>query len=182
MRAIVWDVEIATSPDECINGWEGARRGECGISCVALHDSQSGRLHVYDEHDLETCVDHLNEADLLIGFNTIEFDTPALQGASDLDIEPEQYDILHEIWRALGHREKGFKLDDICQRLKLGQKNSNGAFATQLYRDGNFGRLFDYCMNDVHLTKMLSNYIDVHGFITDSHANILHLRTPGTEV
>lgn len=182
MRTIVWDCEIKLSPDEVPDGWEGARRGECGISCVALLDSESGRFHVYDEHGLEQCVEHLNEAELLVGFNTLEFDTPALQGAAGLDIFPDQYDILHEVWKALGTRVKGYKLDDICQRAGLGQKNSNGEYATVLYRKQHFGRLFDYCINDVHLTRKLSNFIAREGYIPDHNGNRLYLPSPGIEV
>lgn len=181
MRTLFWDIEIRLSPDEVPDGWEGARRGECGVSCVAIYDSETGRFHVYDEHDLERCVEHLNEAELLVGFNTLEFDTPALQGAAGLDIFPDQYDILHEVWKALGTRVKGYKLDDICQRLDLGRKNSNGEFATQLYRKGRFGRLFDYCIQDVHLTKSLSNYIEENGYITGPDGQFLHLPRPGVK-
>lgn len=182
MRTICWDIEIRTSPNECVDGWEGARRGECGVSCVALFDSYSGRMHVYDEHDLERCVAHLNGADLLVGFNTIEFDTPALTGVTGEDILPDQYDILHEIWKALGTRVKGYKLDDICQRAGLGAKNSNGEFATVLYKKQHFGRLFDYCMNDVHLTRKLSNHIAREGSIPGPDGALLYLPSPGVEV
>ena len=79
-KVITWDIEIMIGPDEHPDGWEGARRGECGVSCVSLYDTSTGRFHVYDEHDLEDCAAHLTSADLLVGFNTIEFDTPAFQG------------------------------------------------------------------------------------------------------
>lgn len=124
----------------------------------------------------------MNSADLLVSFNGIEFDTPCLQGFTDLDIYTEQYDILHEIWKSLGGREKGYKLTEICQRLDLGVKNNDGARATQLYRDRHFGKLFDYCMNDVHLTRKLANWINRYGYIVGVSGNWLHLEKPGVDI
>jgi uncharacterized protein YprB with RNaseH-like and TPR domain len=149
---------------------------------VAIYDTDTGRTHVYDEHDLEQCIEHLNSADLLVSFNGIEFDTPALQGVTGMEIVPDQYDILHEIWKALSTRTKGFKLDNICERLNLPRKNGNGERATDLYRDKRFGRLFDYCINDVQITRSVAHWINEHGFIVAPDGTPLELPRIGVEV
>jgi DEAD/DEAH box helicase domain-containing protein len=179
---VTWDIEIQTNPEDCIDGWDGARRGECGVSCVALFDTASGRMHIYDHHDLTECVEHLNTADLLVGFNTLEFDTPALESVVGSSILPDQYDILHEIWKANGKRFKGYRLGDICERMGLGSKNGEGARATDLFKQKRFGRLFDYCMNDVHLTRMLAQFINDHGHILSPDGLPLVMPRPDVEV
>jgi len=138
-------------------------------------------MHIYDHHDLAECVEHLNSADLLVGFNTLEFDTPALESVVGSSILPDQYDILHEVWKAIGKRFKGYRLDDICRRLNLGCKNSEGARATELFASGHFGKLHDYCMNDVHLTRMLAQHINDHGHILSPDGIPLVLPPPGVE-
>lgn len=179
MRVITFDIEIQRDPQ---GDWEAARRGASGCSCVALYDTASGRLHVYDEHDLAECVAHLNDADVLVGFNTMEFDTPILESLVQLDILPEQYDVLHEIWKAMPERTAGYKLQQICERHNLGGKNNDGAKATELYANGRFGKLFDYCMNDVHLTRKLVQYIEIHGGISTPDGGFLELPRLGVGV
>lgn len=199
MRIISYDTEIMSSIDETIDGWDGARRGDAGISCAVLYDTSTRRSHIYcagpwhpdyhmrdlwDPKDLDALLSHLNSADLLIGFNNIAFDTPALQGFTESDILPQQYDILHEVWAGLGGRRyKGFGLDALCTRLGLGSKNGeNGESAPLLYKSGRFGRLIDYCTNDVHLTRRLANYIHQHGYVTTPEGETFTIRRPDTRV
>jgi len=171
-HTITYDLEIQLDP-EAVGGWENVRHGDAGVSCVVLHDNRTDRFHIYDEHDLEECMAHLNSADVLVSFNGIEFDTPILQSITGSDVLPHQYDILHEVWKALPTRVKGYKLEDICVRLMLGQKNGDGTSATKLYRERRFGRLFDYCLNDVALTCKLVRFINQYGYIlTPDHGRL----------
>ena len=174
LHVIVYDLEIQQGPDE-VGGWENVRRGEAGVSCVVLYDSETGRFHTYDEFDLEECIAHMNQADVLVSFNGLEFDTPILQSITGLDILPRQYDILHEVWRALTSRTKGYKLSDICGRLGLGSKNFSGETAVQLYQSGRFGKLFSYCINDVHLTRRLADFIGQEGYVLTPDGERLEL-------
>ena len=174
-HVIVYDTEIKTDPTQHPGGFEAAKRGECGISCVVLYDNEDGRFHTYDEHDLEECMAHMNTADVLVSFNGLEFDTPLLQSVTGEDIWPQQYDILHEIWKALGTRVKGYKLGDVCGRLGLGAKIADGHRATELYAEGRFGKLFNYCINDVHITRMLARFIQKYGHVLTPDGEILPL-------
>lgn len=182
MRALVFDLEIIRSPHDNPDGWEAARRGECGVSCVAVHDNLPKRCFLYNEYDLEECVNHLNDADILVSFNGIEFDVPCLQGATNLTIASDQYDILHEVWRALGQRKKGYRLNEICQRLELGEKTGDGERATDMYRDGEFTKLYGYCRNDVELTRRLCNFISNNGYILTPEGEPLELSNLEVEV
>jgi DEAD/DEAH box helicase domain-containing protein len=178
MRVITWDTEIRDSPE---GQWEAARRGSCGCSCIVLYDTFTAREYVYDESLLESAVSHLNAADLLIGFNSLEWDTPLVQTLSARDVLPEQYDILNEIWKALGTRVKGYKLDDLCKRMELGEKLNNGAGAIELYRQGRFNELWEYCAQDVQLTRKLANYINETGGVLTPDGDVLAVQGPGIE-
>jgi len=154
--------------------WEAARRGDCGISCVCLYDTDTFRYHTYaakpdgdwDDRDIDALFEHLNSADVLVGFNSVAHDTPACIGYFDRDITPEHYDLMTEVWKGLGTRAKGYGLGPICERLGLGKKNlKHNESAPQLYADGRFGHLIDYCIGDVHLTRNLANHINTHGHI-----------------
>jgi uncharacterized protein YprB with RNaseH-like and TPR domain len=178
LRVLTFDLEIILSPTDHPQGWEGARRGECGVSCVAVHDDVIERTLLYNEHDLEECVEHLNDADLLITFNGIEFDTPCLESITGYSILPPQYDILREVWKALGKRQKGYRLGEICERLGLGAKTSDGKRATDMYRDGDFYHLYSYCRNDVKLTRRLADFINENGYILTPDGDELPMPRP----
>src|SRR5262245_41926483 len=87
-HVITWDLEIAIPVEEVPGGWEAVRRGAAGISCVCLFDTDTGRSHTYDSQGLVECMDHLNSADVLVGFNTIGFDTPVIESITGYTLMP----------------------------------------------------------------------------------------------
>lgn len=178
MKILVWDLEIEKPVGEIEGGWDAVRQGAAGISALVIYDSETGRYHIYDKHDLLAAVDHLNTADLAVGFNSIAFDSEVVFGVTGEYIRCPQYDILHEIWKALPSRQTGFKLDDVAMRTIGAGKNSNGEFATALVKAGRWGRLFDYCLNDVHLTKELFNFIVQQGYVKAPDGSELYLQEP----
>jgi len=174
VRVITWDLEIAIPVDEVPGGWEAVRQGGAGISTVCMYDTGTDRVHVYDEHDLEDAIVHLNEADLLVGYNSTGFDTPVIESITGYPINVDHYDILHQIWRALGSHRKGYKLGEVSEGLQIGQKTDKGTSAPELYRQGRFGKLVDYCINDVALTRNLANWITDNGYIlTPDHEHLV---------
>jgi DEAD/DEAH box helicase domain-containing protein len=182
MSIITWDLEIAKSVDEVHGGWEAVRRGDAGISCVCLYDTDSGRYHTYDDNDLADAMLHLNSADILVGFNTKGFDTPVIESVTGYSIAADQYDILEEIWAGLQTRTKGYKLKQVCERLEIGTKVITGDSAPNLYQTGRMGKLFDYCINDVHLTRKLAQWINNTGYILSPENEPIEVNPPGVDV
>lgn len=181
MRAITWDVEIAESPNDENGGWASARTGRLGISCVALYDTASSRFYIYDAKTIDNCVAHLKEADVLVGFNNIEFDTPCLEGFAKCSLEVPQYDILLEIREVVGKFKKGYRLGQVAQRTLGLDKLDTGDHAPILYQQKRFAELHTYCMHDVALTRDLCNYIDQHGHIIGIDGTPVELEPPGFE-
>lgn len=185
-RLIIWDLEIEKSLDDMPGEtqeeqWDAVRQGDAGISCLVLFDSQTQRYHLYDKHTLNEAVDHLNSADLLIGFNTISFDSEVIHGVTGRYITVAQYDILHEIWKALGGRRKGWRLNDISKRLFGLEKTESGAGAPTLAKQGRWAELMDYCLNDVHLTRLLFNHVVAKESIPDKDGEEVFLARPWYE-
>jgi len=60
----------------------------------------------------------------------------------------------------------GWSLDNVA-KATLGSegKSGNGTGAPALYKQGLWGRLLDYCMQDVKLTKELVEFSDKHGYL-----------------
>jgi len=181
MRILTWDLEIRKPVDSLMGGWEAARAGDAGISALVIKDTETGRYHIYDDKRLDQAVDHLNEADLLVGFNSSDFDTGVIEGITGRQIAPTQYDILSKIWEALGKRRKGFKLDEVCQRTIKRGKSGAGRYATTLASLGHWGELFDYCLGDVHITAELFNHIVDNGWVLGPDDEKLELSAPTEE-
>lgn len=165
---VCWDLEVLTP----VTSWENARAGGSGCSCLVLSSSESGRVHLYtpkithragtlvaDYLPLDEALDVLNTADLLVGWNTASFDTEVLESLVDRALVAPQYDILAAVWDSLGHREKGWKLGDVASRTLGLDKNGSGATAPELAHRGEWGKLLDYCVNDVYLVQQLWNHI-----------------------
>jgi len=120
-------------------------------------------IQLWDDATLEGCIDYLETIDRLITFNGIEFDIPVLSARAGRRVNVREHvDILQLIWKALGKRQKGYKLNDLAQRMLGRTKLYCGTMAPQLAREGRFAELFQYCMNDVELTR------DLWHTITDS--------------
>lgn len=181
MRVGVWDLEILTAIPTNGNGepnWELARSGKCGVSCVVIWDSETMRPHLYDSHTLDQAIDHLNACDLCVGYNNINFDKPCLEGATGRRITVRQYDLLDQIWKALGHREKGWKLGEVAHRTFGGEKNGNGASAPSLAAQGRWAELLDYCTSDVSLTRDLWNHLLANGSLVGTRGEEVELAVP----
>jgi hypothetical protein len=182
MRICTFDLELAESPSSENGGWVAARRGDLGISALVIWDSDTNRPHLYDESTLEAAIDHLEAADLLISYNGAEFDIPVISGCASRWVDcPDHYDILQQIWIALRKREKGWRLGEVCERL-LGEKKSNtGAAAPKLVDEERYADLFDYCIQDVWLTRMLYNWIVDKGHVLNAEGTVVDIAGFGTE-
>lgn len=190
MRIITFDVEIAEDVDSKPDRWDAARRGDCGVSSVVLHDSDTGRFHVYGPkvkfekghtvvsgyEPMVEAINHLNEADLLVSFNGLDFDVPCLEGAVGIGIFPDHYDILVDVWNAIGEKHKGYGLGPICERTLGIGKSGSGVHAPVLFQTNRFWELIDYNINDVHMTRELFNHIQEEGWILDTSNRKLFLK------
>lgn len=195
LRIVFFDLEIAKDVKE-VGGWQAVRDGEAGISSIVLFDSETGRYHVYgptvkagkdgkfyisDLGTLPNAVQHLNSADVIVGFNSQYFDVPVIEACLGLDVvTPYHHDLLEVVWRALGDaRRKGYRLNDICKRTLGMEKTDTGATAPKLFKSGDFAKLIDYNINDVAMTLALFNFIEEHGYIIDINGEPLYVTRLG---
>lgn len=168
MGYVAFDLEIAEEVDNVRKTWDDARRGLCGVSVLCLYDSDVDQFLLFDQDSLLEGLRYLRHADLIVGYNSREFDVPCLEGAAGeaLGIVPH-CDMLQEIWGSLGKRRKGFKLAEVCERTLGITKSKSGAMAPELYATGKFAELHTYCLRDVQLTAKLFDYIVDNSHIID---------------
>lgn len=168
MGYVAFDLEIMEGVDNVNRTWDDARNGRCGVSVLCLYDSDIDQYLLFDSTNLLDGLQYLRHSDLIVGFNSREFDVPCLEGATgeSLGFVPH-CDMLQEVWGVLGKRRKGFKLADICERTLGITKQSSGDLAPDLYSAGRLAELHTYCIRDVQLTAKLFDHIVEHGYILD---------------
>ena len=173
MNALCYDLEIVKAIPgkepipteiECCEGWHD--HAHMGISCLCAYDYVEDRYRVFMEDNLEDFFRLCSKRELLIGFNNIRFDNLVLNAhpfSLQMPIQDEKcYDLLREVWVSAGlgptfvyPSHLGYSLDAVCRRNNLGTKTGDGAMAPILWQRGNLGRVIDYCLNDIVLTKRL---------------------------
>lgn len=159
-----------------------------GISVVAAYEYALDRYRVFCRDNAQYFIWLVNQADVIIGFNSIKFDNELL-AAHGVSIPVEKcYDMLVEIWLAAGlgpeykhGTHAGFSLDN-CVRANFGlsKKQGGGAMAPVDWQRGNIGNVIDYCIEDVRMTKLLVDRVIEKGELVNpvQPDEILKVRRP----
>ncbi len=152
--------EIISGVEYC-GGWDD--KENMGISCIGAYDYLEDRYRVFTKGNFQEFMELVSMRSLIVGFNSIPFDNAVVKAAIDFVIpESKSYDLLREIWIASGlHPEfqypshVGYGLEACCSANWGTKKTGNGAFAPVYWQSGHYGKVIDYCLNDVRLTKQL---------------------------
>lgn len=173
---LIYDIEIKKAilgkgekPIEGIEYCTGWNDHEAmGVSTVCCYDYEEDRYRVFCEDNLREFALLVERHDTIVGFNNIGFDNKVLAYVIPRgeNIEPinvkecldqKSYDIFAKIRDAGG----GWcSLDGMIKANFLTEgKTGNGAMAPVWYQSGQWGKLVDYCLADVWLTKKLLDII-----------------------
>lgn len=165
---VVYDIEIKIGVPPLT--WDD--KDKMGVSSVALYDYRDGFIKVYMDDNIQHLNTRLMEADLIVGFNHIDFDEVVLQrsGLKEQRNMYHHYDICQEGRKALGWKEGDkypgrISLDNYCKATLGVGKQGNAALAPELYQAKRFGELITYNISDVILTCRLFGKIWVAGLI-----------------
>lgn len=164
---VIYDCEIVncipmgerSSDFTYCQGWEDFTG--MGISVIAAYSSWDDAYHVYLQDNLAEFEALVKQADEVVGFNSLMFDD-SLCAAHGLKVTTT-YDLLCEIRVAAGmppHYVKGITHDgyslEAMAKTNLGVgKSGSGALAPQLWQQGQYGKVIDYCLGDVAITRKL---------------------------
>lgn len=151
MRApIVFDIETKKTFREAPN------HKDLGVSVVGAYDYNSGEYKTFLEHELGEFFVLLENASVVVGFNSEGFDLPVLQAYYPGNImQFKSFDILSDVKRILGRR---ISLDELAKATLDEGKSGNGLQAITYFRKGMWEELKKYCLDDVRLTKELFEY------------------------
>lgn len=192
---LIYDLEICNAvpprdgrllEDVCYcEGWSDF--AGMGIACICVYDFIKERPRVFLKDNLADFATLASSHETLVGYNNLRFDNRVLEAAG-LPALPEShcYDLLTEIWRGAGLSDEfhpathgGFSLDAVCGANFRSSKSGNGADAPLWFQRGEVGKLVDYCLGDVFLTKRLLDRVIRCGRLLDPRSGQwLSIRKP----
>ena len=156
---VYFDLETQRTANDA-GGWDKKR--DMGMSIGVTYSTKLGEYRIFREPQVDALVDQLLRADLVVGFNVINFDYEVLMGYTILDL-PHQcrtLDMLVEIEKALGHR---LGLDALATATLGVGKTGDGLDAIRWWREGRLAEIAEYCCYDVKCTKLVHEYGAEHG-------------------
>ena len=188
MKTLIYDCEIVKcipygSKNQNLQycaGWNDY--SNMGISLIGAWLSWDNSIRIYPQSAFENFQKAVFEADLIIGFNSLNFDDK-LCAAHGIYVETG-YDLLAETWAAAGMPRKytkgltraGYKLENLAQASLGRGKTGSGELAPVLWQSGRQWEVVDYLVDDILLTKQL---FDRRSLLVDpTDGSILTLREP----
>lgn len=151
---VYFDLETQRTANDA-GGWD--RKRDMGMSIGVTYSTASGEYQIYSEKRVNDLINELMRADLVVGFNVINFDYEVLMGYTILDL-PSQIptlDLMVDLEKKLGHR---LGLDAVATAtLGLG-KTADGLDAIRWWREGRVLEIAEYCCFDVKVTRLVHEH------------------------
>lgn len=203
MKILIYDCEIIKAvpidykneaPIEGIEyckGWDDHEN--MGISVIGTYSNLDKATRVFvNEYDFDKAMypgsyplkqfqKMLNMCDVLVGFNNQHFDDNLIK-ANGFTIPDKvvNYDILVEMWRAVGIKppfvfptHAGYSLKQTCEVNKLNTKTGDGGNAAIMWQRGKYQEVIDYCLNDIKITtELFRAIVENDGWINNPKTKI----------
>ena len=153
LNIVYFDLETQRTCDEV--GGRG-NLAKLGMAAAVTFNTAMGSYHRYTESHAKDLIRELQTAELVVGYNVLEFDYDVLRGYADEPLKtPPTLDMMEHLARRLGFRPS---LDSIATATLRVGKASDGLQAVRWYRQGQIDKVLEYCQKDVEITKRLYEY------------------------
>ena len=168
MKQLIFDIETKKTFDQ-VGGYHPQKLGISFVGAIFRHGlPEEGRVeektYQFFEKDFDQLWPLMQTADVLVGYNSDNFDLPALSSyyPGDISLLPS-LDLLSRVKASLGRR---IGLDALA-KLTLGeQKTGTGLDAITYYQNQDWDSLAKYCIKDVQLTRGIYDYGRQHGYLS----------------
>lgn len=167
---VIFDVETK----KLFSDIAGDDPGDLGVSIVSVYSRTiddnlreiEGKMQSFWEKEFDKMWPLFQEADRIIGFNTLGFDIPALKPYTDLPLEKmPHFDIMQKVKEKIGRR---ISLDSIVKETLDTEKRDIGVNAVYYWQDGSpkaLEKLKYYCEDDVRLTCEIYDFGSKNGHL-----------------
>ena len=163
MLQVILDVETKKTFDE-VGGYFPDRLGISFVGvCVRHNFGEPGEMQSYFEKDIPRLFPLLEQADVVIGFNIDGFDMPTFTSYYTGDISRiPTLDVMDRIKDSIGHR---ISLDAVAKETLGVGKSGDGLDAIKYYKNQQWDKLEQYCLQDVRVTRDVFDYGYKNGMV-----------------
>ena len=152
-RILFFDVETQRSAAE-VGGWKNLHLMKVAVAVV--YDSLEQKFVSFLEGEIEQLIEKLKSADLVIGFNLLNFDYGVLQPYTTEDLKKlKTFDILDDVRKRLGFR---LSLNHLANKTLNVKKSADGLQSLQWFKEGKIDLIIEYCIKDVEITRDLFQF------------------------
>jgi hypothetical protein len=158
---VYFDLETRRTAED-VGGW--SHKSKMGVSVAVTYSTAKGEYCIYAQDDLDALISQLLKADLVVGFNHIDFDYQVLMGHTIMHL-PDQLislDLMVSLEKKLGHR---MKLDAVAAATLGKTKSAEGLQAIRWWQQGKIMEIAEYCCFDVKVTKCIHEFGVEHGYV-----------------
>jgi DEAD/DEAH box helicase domain-containing protein len=167
---VIFDVETK----KLFSDIEGNDPGDLGVSIVSLYQRRidenykevEGKIISFWEDQFSDMWPIFQEADRIIGYNSIGFDVPALTPYSNFPFRKlPHFDIMLKVKGVFGKR---ISLDDIAKETLDTQKSDHGLNAVYYWEKADkesLEKLKKYCEDDVIITRDIYDFVLANGHL-----------------
>ncbi|HEY0790241.1 MAG TPA: ribonuclease H-like domain-containing protein, partial [Chthoniobacterales bacterium] len=154
MNIVYFDLETQRTAND-VGGWD--RKRDMGMSVGVTFSSDQGEYRIFREKRVDELIQQLLRADLVVGYNVVNFDYEVLMGYTVLDLPHyvPTLDLLVDIEKRIGLKPK---LDNVAQTTLGVGKTADGIDAIKWWRERRMMEIAEYCCYDVKVTKLVHEY------------------------
>ncbi len=165
---VYFDLETQRSFND-VGGF--SHKAKMGISVAVTFSTRRGTYQIYPEGEMEKLGEELIRADLVVGWNHMQFDYPVLQPYvfHTLTEQTLNLDMMVDLEKRLGFR---LKLDSVATATLGIGKTADGLDALRWWQEhkksGDFAplrKIAEYCAYDVKVTKCVHEYALTRGLL-----------------
>jgi hypothetical protein len=159
MDIVYFDLETQRTAND-VGGWN--RKYQMGMSVGVIYSTAECVYEIFSERRAGDLVQRLRKADLVVGYNILNFDYEVLMAYTILDLPHylPTLDLLQHLERATGHR---LKLEELAQGTLGVSKIAEGLDAIRWWREGRVMEIARYCCFDVKVTRLVHEHAMRHG-------------------
>jgi len=148
-----------------------ANKSKMGVSVGVTYSTARGTYEIYAENEMDRLGEELVRADLVVGWNHMQFDYPVLQPYIFHTIAEQtlNLDMMLDLETKVGFR---LKLDSVATASLRTGKTADGLDALRWWQEhkktGEFAplrKIAEYCAFDVKVTKCVHEFALENGYL-----------------
>jgi DEAD/DEAH box helicase domain-containing protein len=152
-NVVYFDLETQKSAAE-VGGWHNKRAMKMALGVT--YSTGRGSYEIYQEDEVHRLLQELQRADLVVGYNVIDFDFEVLAPYAVFDLsQVPVLDLMQGVEKVIGAR---IGLDAISEQTLGCGKTADGIDALKWWKEGRLAEIAKYCCYDVKATRLVHEF------------------------